>query len=306
VRILRYLYQDTGRPIARAPHRPRPAEWKDDAITAAWLGHATVLLNFYGVVILTDPVFFARIGLRFGPLTFGPKRYVACALRPEELPPIDLVLLSHAHMDHFDLRSLQRLPRGRSIAVTARGTADLLSRRRFREIHEVDWQSSIKVETPHGEVGVTAFQMRHWGSRLPWETHRAYNAYVLERNGRRVCFAGDTARIDASQLGSRGPLDLMIVPIGAYNPWIHNHCTPEEAVAMADEAGACYLLPVHYETFKLSHEPMDEPIRRLRAALAGEPERLALTQVGETFTVPSGAPRERADVEAALPSNRKL
>src|ERR1700742_1781302 len=100
---------DCFRAAAPAPHQPTPQAWSDDQVTVSWLGHATVLVNFFGLNILTDPVFFDRCGIRVPPLTIGPKRYDACALRPEELPRIDLILLSHAHFDHFDLRSLRTL-----------------------------------------------------------------------------------------------------------------------------------------------------------------------------------------------------
>ena len=120
------------------------------------------------------------------------------------------------------------------------------------------------------------------------DEHRGYNGYVLERGGHRVCFAGDTAYTTAfAQLqDARRPLDLMIMPIGAYNPWIRAHCNPEQAVAMARQAGARHFVPVHHETFKLSSEPMDEPAQRIRAAFAEEPERLLAVRVGETFRVP--------------------
>jgi L-ascorbate metabolism protein UlaG (beta-lactamase superfamily) len=186
-------------------------------------------------------------------------------------------------MDHFDKRSLRRLPRSAAV-VSACGTRDLLRWMRFREVQELGWEETITVSGREGELTITAMGLRHWGARYPWERHRSYNAYILERGGRRLCFTGDTARTDARKLGRRGPIDLMMVPISAYHPWITNHCTPEEAVEMADEAGAKYLLPIHFETFKLSWEPLDEPIRRFRAALA--PERLALSQIGQTFVLP--------------------
>lgn len=252
-------------------------------MTVAWLGHATVLLNFFGLWILTDPVFFARIGVRVGPLTFGPKRYIRCALTPAELPPLDLLLVTHAHMDHLDLRSLRQIPRDTQV-ITARGTADLL--RHFHRVEELDWDTTLALSTAHGEITITASRLKHWGARFPWETGRGYNAYTLERGGRRLCFTGDSARTDAHHLARRGPIDLMIIPISAYNPWITNHCTPEEAVAMADEARAGYIMPIHHETFKLSQEPLDEPIRRFRAALTANPSRQALAQIGETFTLP--------------------
>ena len=110
---------DCRRTIAPAPLHPHPTQWPNDRVTAAWLGHATVLVNFYGMNILTDPVFFDRCGIRLPPLTIGPKRYVACALKPEELPRIDLVLVSHAHFDHLDMRSLRKINRD-AVVVTAR------------------------------------------------------------------------------------------------------------------------------------------------------------------------------------------
>jgi L-ascorbate metabolism protein UlaG (beta-lactamase superfamily) len=249
------------------------------------LGHATVLINFFGVTILTDPVFFSRVGLGYGPFVLGPKRYVACALPPRDLPRIDLVLLSHGHMDHMDLRSLRRVVQAGAI-ITARNSAEVFERIRFGTVDELAWAETREMETPAGPLKVSAFKLRHWGARMRWDTHRTYNAYVVERNGVRICFAGDTARTPAHELSSCGRIDLMIAPIGAYNPWITSHCTPEEAIAMADEAGARFVLPVHHQTFRLSWEPLEEPAERFRQALIEQPDRAALTQIGETFVLP--------------------
>lgn len=281
--------RDTLRAILPSPHRPRPFDWRDNAVTAAWLGHSTVLINFLGVNILTDPVFFDRCGVRVPPLTIGPKRYIDCALRPEDLPRIDLVLLSHAHFDHLDLRSLRKVSMD-AVVVTARQTADILRRVHFRKVVELDWGEYREIETVHGAVTVTAFQLRHWGARMQYDNFRGYNGYVFERGGKRIGHLGDTARISAHHLASRGPIDLLCVPIGAYDPWIYAHCTPEEAVAMGDEAHARYLMPIHHQTFKLSWEPMDEPIQRFSRALQNAPERVALTEIGQTFRLPSEFP----------------
>lgn len=283
--LLRMLISDIGRPVAPPPCHPEPGNWPNEAVTIAWLGHATVLINFFGFVILTDPVFFHRVGLRLGPLSIGPKRYIECALKPRELPPIDLILLSHAHMDHLDLRSLSKI-KSPSLVVTASHTADIIARFRFKNVVELDWNEVRTFESPRdgGQITIAAFKLRHWGARMRTDDHRRYNAYILERNGRRLCFAGDTARVDATPLGSRGPIDLFIVPIGAYNPWVNSHCSPEEAVAMANQADANFVAPIHHQTFKLSAEPMLEPIARLKAALA--PGRLALSEVGQTFALP--------------------
>jgi len=120
------------------------------------------------------------------------------------------------------------------------------------------------------------------------DTHRGYNGYVLERDGHAVCFAGDTAYTTAfAKLHERHQqLDLAIMPIGAYDPWIRAHCTPEQAVAMAEQAGAKYFVPIHHQTFKLSSEPMDEPAARIRSLFKREPDRLLAVNVGETFRVP--------------------
>ena len=279
------MLSDLARAVPPAPHHPEPGAWDASKVTAAWLGHATVLVNFFGVTLLTDPTFFLRCGIRLGPFTLGPKRYVACALNPRELPPIDIVLLSHAHMDHLDIRSLRALPLD-TVVVTARSTADLFRRIRFRQVIELDWNEVREIETPRGRVTVSAFQLQHWGARLQYDDFRSYNAYVLERGGKRLCHMGDTARTNASALASRGPLDLIFAPIGAYNPWIRAHCTPEEALAMADEARARFIMPIHHQTFKLSWEPMEEPIARFLTAMQAHPERIALKEIGETFALP--------------------
>ena len=148
-RILRQITADYARRVKPAPHRPDPGRWRSDALTASWLGHSTVLMNFYGVNVLTDPVFSARAGLNFGFFTLGPKRYVAPALKIGQLPRIDMVLLSHAHMDHFDLRSLRQLD-GEAVVVTAKSTADLLKGMTFRKIIELDWNESAEIDTAGG------------------------------------------------------------------------------------------------------------------------------------------------------------
>jgi L-ascorbate metabolism protein UlaG (beta-lactamase superfamily) len=286
-RILKTLLADCWRPILPASHKPQPLTWPDDAITGAWLGHATILLNFFGVRILTDPVLGSRCGLRIGPLTIGPKRCVRPALKVRELPPIDLVLLTHAHMDHLDWWTLKRLPTNSAgaQAVAARETGDLLIGMPFKKVIELGWGDATEVQTAAGKVRVEAFRVNHWGARMRHDTHRGYNGYLIERGDRRIGIAGDTAFTDFSHVCRPGGIDLMAVPIGAYNPWIASHCTPEQAIAMANQAGAKRLLPVHHQTFKLSAEPMREPIERFTQALAHEPERIIATEIGETFTL---------------------
>ena len=112
-------------------------------------------------------------------------------------------------------------------------------------------------------------------------------AYLIERNGRRILFGGDTAFTETfAELRRFGPIDLAIMSIGCYNPWIRTHCDPEEAVQMANDAGARFIMPMHHQTFRLSFEPFREPIERFEAALRDTPERIALREIGETFELP--------------------
>jgi L-ascorbate metabolism protein UlaG (beta-lactamase superfamily) len=266
------------RSIVAAPHRPNPASWGDVGLHAAWLGHSTVLIRIDGITIVTDPVFSARIGLNFGPLTIGLKRLVEPALPVRHTPCPDLILLSHAHMDHFDLPSLRALESKATRVVTAAKTSDLLRAKRYAGVDELAWGATARI----GDLSVRAFEVNHWGARMRSDTYRGYNGYLIETPRYRIVFGGDTAMTAAFRaLRSSRRLDLAIMPIGAYNPWIRAHCTPEQAVKMADDAGAELILPVHHQTFQLSSEPAYEPIVRLASALANTPERLALQEIGQ-------------------------
>jgi L-ascorbate metabolism protein UlaG (beta-lactamase superfamily) len=277
---------ESWRPIAPAFAKPVPAEWSDARMTLAWLGHATVLLNFYGVTILTDPALFPHIGIRLPGFTIGPKRLTAPALTVHELPKIDIVLLSHAHFDHFDLRTLHRFDNSTKV-VTAPRTRDLLRWTRLRDVTELRWGERTSIKTSAGNIDVVAFRVKHWGARVQRDEYRGYNGYVLEREGRRIIFGGDTAMTDSfAELREKGRVDLAIMSIGCYNPWIRTHCDPEQAVQMANDAGAQFIMPVHHQTFRLSFEPFREPIERFATALSNVPERIALREIGETFVLP--------------------
>jgi L-ascorbate metabolism protein UlaG (beta-lactamase superfamily) len=277
---------ESRRPIAPAFAHPLPDTWSDDNLTAAWIGHSTVLINFFGVNILTDPVLFSRIGIRLRFLTVGPKRLTEPALTFPELPPIDLVLLSHAHFDHIDRRTLKLFPQSTAL-ITAARTGDLLRGTRFSQVTELDWEQSIRLTLRSRSLEIRAFQPKHWGARLQYDVDRGYNSYVISRNNRRIIYGSDTAITDAfAKLNDGTAHDLAIMGIGAYDPWIFTHSTPEQALAMADAAGAKFIIPVHHQTFRLSVEPFREPIERFTRALANSPERIALREIGETFVLP--------------------
>ena len=275
--------QDRARTTLPSPFRPQPASWPEIGLHAAWLGHSTVLLKIDGITILTDPVFSERIGLNLGPMTLGMKRIIAPALTRLETPRADIILLSHAHMDHFDLPSLRSLESKRTRVITASKTSDLLRVSQYGGVDELGWGEEIRI----GDIAIRAFEVRHWGARMHSDTFRGFNGYLIETPRYRVVFGGDTAFTDSfRQLRDSRGVDLAIMPIGAYNPWIRAHCNPEQAVQMANDAGAEFILPVHHRTFQLSNERYDEPLERLSNAVNADAHRIAMEQIGQEFRYP--------------------
>ena len=269
---------DRRHTITPAPEQPIPKLWPDHGLYAAWLGHSTVLLKLDGTTILTDPVLGNRVGVSLGPVTVGLKRLVAPALRVDQLPKIDVVLLSHAHMDHFDLATLRALESLSTNVVTARKTTDLLRAHRYAGVKELGWGERTRL----GPIEIRAFEVNHWGARMHGDSYRGYNGYLIEAGRYRVMFGGDTASTTAFRaLRSSRRIDLAIMPVGAYDPWIRYHCTPEQAWQMGNDAGAEIFLPVHHQTFLLSREPRQEPIERLFGAAGNEPERIAIERIGQ-------------------------
>ncbi len=282
-------------PIAFPHFKPEPHSWSNDTITAAWIGHATVLINFYGTNIITDPVFSDRVGLNVANLfTIGPKRLVYPALSMDELPPIDLILLSHAHMDHLDTPTIRKFSRNIPMVI-AQNTYDVVEDFEFEKVYQLDWGQWAQI----GDVRVEALEVKHFGWRFPWEEDRSrgyhdgrsYNAYLLSKNGKHIIFGGDTSYHEFfKRVGDRNiPIEVAMMPIGAYDPWIRNHCTPEQALEMAGHMNARYVLPIHWNTFIQSEEPTAEPMQRLKEAASQDPERIVLESVGQTWTLPRTA-----------------
>lgn len=270
--------EEWKRDIAPAPAIPDVKSWPDEGLHAAWLGHSTTLLKIEGFTIIMDPVFSDRAGVNLGVTTLGVKRLIAPALEISELPEIDLVLLSHAHMDHFDLPSLRRLESKQVDVVTASQTSDLLRIPRYKSVSELKWGEERRI----GPAAIRGLQVNHWGARVRTDTFRGYNGYLIELGRYRVLFAGDTANTDKFR-GIVSSVDFAIMPVGAYNPWIHYHCNPEQAWRMTQEARAEHLLPVHHSTFQLSREPAAEPLERLQEAAGREAKRIVIHGVGQEF-----------------------
>ena len=269
-------------PIAKPPATPNPQAWKDLGLNAAWLGHATTLIEIYGFTILTDPVFSNRCGIDLFVGTLGPKRMVAPALAIPQLPKIDLILLSHAHFDHWDMPSLRALADKNIPVICARETQDLLTASRWKSVRELGWRETVQV----GPVSVKAIEVKHWGARVRRDTHRGYNGYLIEGGRHKVLFSGDTSLTTTfRELKGGRPIDLAIMPIGAYNPWITNHCTPEQAIEMAGMAGAERIMPVHHQTFVLSREPVQEPIERFMTRIGADTSRVVAHEIGREWSV---------------------
>lgn len=275
-----------------APFQPNLNEWTKEKINFCWVGHSTYLINFYGTLILTDPVFSHRIGLYALLTNLGPKRIVAPAVKPEELPRPDLILLSHAHFDHLDYPTLkyfsEKYPSQISV-VTAFKTRDIFEELPFKEIIEIDWNEITNVV----DLKIKALRVKHFGWRYPWEidrnkdskTGRSFNSYIIEKNGKKIFFGGDTAFTDVFKSLKDEKIDVAILPIGAYNPWQHSHCNPEEALIMADDMNAKYFLPMHTRTFPHGREPWDEPIQWLKSSSPKYKTKVMIYEVGQTFTI---------------------
>jgi L-ascorbate metabolism protein UlaG (beta-lactamase superfamily) len=267
---------DRLNPPVAARLRPDLRDWEEQELAAAWIGHATVLLRLGGQTILTDPVFSNKVGIGLGLMTGGPRRLVAPALKISELPKIDLILISHAHFDHLDRPSLARLPKSIPV-VTADQTQDLICDLGFRQVTELKWGGHTQV----GSVKVTACEVKHWGARTFHDGYRGFNGYLLEAGRRRILYGGDTAYQE--NFKSLPKVDLAVMGIGAYDPWIQSHANPEQALAMADHAKADFILPMHFRTFRLSQEPLGEPIERLVEAVGRDEHRVVLREVGEQW-----------------------
>ena len=276
-----------------------PARVPGDEMLVTWIGHATVLVQTQGLNILTDPIWSQRAS----PFAFvGPKRVRAPGVRFVDLPKIDLVLVSHNHYDHMDLPTLKRLwERDHPTIVTSLGNATILKGEGIGAV-ELDWGGGYSVaplcppETPCGEIDVTVERNHHWGSRWGTDRNRAlWSAFTVRLPGGNLFFAGDTGWGDGSwpvEAAKRGPIRLAILPVGAYEPrdvMQANHLDPDEAVRVFEKLKPRMALGMHWGTFQLTFEAIDDPPSRLAAALRARgiaPGRFVATEVGRSFKVP--------------------
>ncbi len=310
----RQLTGSDGRPAwpARvAVARSRPAtRVVGERMVATWIGHATVLVQTQGLNILTDPVWSDRAG----PLGLGPRRVAAPAVAFDDLPPIDLVLVSHNHYDHLDKATLRRLwRRDRPTIVTSLGNDSVIAQTGARAT-ALDWARSVEVR-PGVTVAVT--RNHHWGSRWFTDRNRAlWSSFVVTLpSGGNLFFAGDTGFGDGrwpAEAAALGPIRLALIPFGAFRfvpgqMSSGSHIGPAEAALVHQRLGAARALPIHWGTFRLSYEGYDTPPRMLAAAMRctggtgfapaplGEPQEIA-----PYAAVPTSPQMERAAILSCM------
>ena len=266
--LWRLVRESHEQPMTGSPRSVELA--KPEELGVTFIGHSSFLLQVHGRKLLVDPVFSKRLILL--------RRQRRPGVVVDALPAIDVVLLTHAHMDHLDMASLRsviratrRLTGKTPEVVVPRGVEDLIEKLGFSQIHGLSWWEQIEVQG----LKVTMTPCKHWGARMFRDTHRGYGGYVVEGGGQSVYHSGDTAYFDGfREIGTKLKPEVALLPIGAYFPDSYRsvHTSPEEAVRAFVEVGAQKMVPMHYGTFRLGREPMEEPIQRL----AAEADRLGI------------------------------
>ncbi len=265
------------------PRLPEIVAAAETGIT--FLGHSSFLLQMGGKNILVDPVFSTRL------IVLRRQRRPGVLVR--DLPPIDLVLVTHAHMDHLDKSSLRRVIRAtRRLrgtlpeVVVPNGVEDLVESMGFSKVHVLSWWGELET---HG-LKITMTPCKHWGARMFRDMHREYGGYFIVpvTGGPTLYHSGDTAYFDGfREVGVRLRPDVALLPIGAYFPDTHRtvHTSPEEAVQGFVDCGARWMIPMHFGTFRLGREPMEEPVERLEADARrlGLESRVRVLAEGETM-----------------------
>jgi L-ascorbate metabolism protein UlaG (beta-lactamase superfamily) len=260
----------------RKPVLARPGE-----MALTFIGHSSFFVQLGGKNVIIDP--------NFARWLFLLKRQRRPGLRVNDLPAIDVVLVTHAHFDHLHRASLRAVCRAarrkgvKPVIVVPTDVSDLVSDLGFGEVIELEWWEQLR----RGGLTIVHTPSRHWGARVLKDHHRGFGGYVL-RAGRQIVYhAGDTAYFSGfREIGRKLEPELALLPIGAYNPpsFRNVHTSPADAVQAFLDLGARWMAPMHYGSFRLSHEPMDEPLRLLaeEARRHGIQNRVVVMQEGVT------------------------
>jgi L-ascorbate metabolism protein UlaG (beta-lactamase superfamily) len=283
----RLVWRSAVAPVTGEVHPPVLVPSNETAVT--FIGHSSFLLQLRGLKILCDPVFAWWLILL--------RRLRRPGVRLRDLPAIDLVLISHAHMDHLNRPSLRKIIR-RSRRLTGRapqaivpsGVEDVVADLGFSQVIGLRWWESAQV----GGLRITHTPARHWGTRWFNDHARGYGGYVIEGGGPALYYSGDTAYFAGfREIGRRLRPEIALLPIGAYSPDSYRtvHTSPEDALQALVDVGAETMVPMHYGTFWLSEEPVEEPLPRLlqSAEKAGLRQRVRVVREGETAVFPAGS-----------------
>jgi L-ascorbate metabolism protein UlaG (beta-lactamase superfamily) len=248
-------------PRTGVTHKPVLAHRGQLGVT--FIGHSSFFLQMGGKNLMVDPNFARWI--------FVLKRLRRPGLRLRDLPAIDAVLVSHAHFDHLhrpSLRAIARLSRRRSgkrpTIIVPRHLRDLVSDLGYGRIVELEWWQSFELSN----VEITHVPSRHWGARMMRDIHRGYGGFVVRAGRHSLYHSGDTAYFEGfREIGQRLRPEVALLPIGAYHPdsFRRVHTSPEDAVQAFLDVGARWMVPMHYGSFRLSYEPVEEPVPRLLA-----------------------------------------
>ena len=261
-------------------HKPHLVSERELGVT--FIGHSSFLIQIGGRNIAIDPNFARWLWVL--------KRQRRPGVRLRDLPPIDYVLVSHAHFDHLhrpSLRAIARLTRWRCgrapHIIVPKNVGDVVARLGFNRVHELEWWEQYR----DGSLSITHTPAQHWGARMLRDFHRGFGGYVVRSQKHSVYHAGDTAYFDGfREIGKRLRPELALLPIGAYHPehFRNVHTSPEDALQGFLDLGSRAMVPMHYGTFRLSYEPMEEPVLRLRAAAeaAGVCDRVLVLEEGKT------------------------
>lgn len=252
-----------------------------DQVEVVWIGHASFLVRTPTFNALIDPVWAKWMG----PL----KRHRDPGIDIEHLPPIDLILITHAHFDHLCRMTLKRIVDGTQTVLVPKGVGRVLRKLPIADLEEMsDWE-----EREFGDSKIFFTPAHHWGARYIHDTHKGFGGYVIESPGHTVYHSGDSAYFDGfTEIGQRHPIDTALLPIGAYDcpSGREVHMNPEEAVQAFFDLGAKKMIPMHHATFPISNEHREEPLRRLQSAIAEKNivDRVVAPGEGEQVILSSG------------------
>ncbi|MEK3749957.1 MBL fold metallo-hydrolase [Paenibacillus sp. FSL E2-8871] len=256
--------------------------------TITWIGHSTFFLQYEGMNIITDPIWARRLGFE--------KRLGQPGIPLSEVPPIDLILISHSHYDHLHIASIRKLYRAGTTLVVPVGLKRKMLRKGFHNCVEMEWWQEIKL----GKIKLSFVPTQHWTRRTPWDTNTSHwGGYILEpadsgnqKSSPNLYFAGDSGYFPGfKEIGSRYKIDIALMPIGAYEPeWFmtSQHVNPEEAIQAFLDVGAETMIPMHYGTFRLADDTAREALDRMenaRVKHAISEERIRTLGYGETLVV---------------------